>query len=102
MAMTNSRKYRMTRLKAGDYLLPANDRSVLWRITRYVEDGSAEWVSVGSERKKIIGAFWSVWRYKRQFQQHEPVSTEWDDYEQLDSVLRSRSEAIDAAMKRRF
>ena len=35
------RKYQMTRISAGDYLLPSNDGKTLWRICAYEEDGSA-------------------------------------------------------------
>lgn len=36
------RMWQMTRLGPGDYLLPSNDKSRLWRITRTDESDDAE------------------------------------------------------------
>lgn len=54
----NERKYQMTRLRRGDYLLPSNDRRTLWRIYAYEEDGSLE----RSDGTKVLGTFWACAR----------------------------------------
>ena len=52
------RKYAMTRLGKGDYLLPSNDARWLLRIATYEEDGSAEY----GDGKPVVGTFWAVYR----------------------------------------
>lgn len=53
--MAAPRKYAMTRLAAGDYLLPSNDGRTLWRLERY-EDGAAHGLVVGYQ----LRPFWRV------------------------------------------
>jgi len=38
--MTTARKYVMTRIDKGDYLLPSNDGETLWRIRQYMDGPS--------------------------------------------------------------
>lgn len=51
------RKYRMTRLAAGDYLLPANDGQTLWRIAKYLDGPSQGLVDWPRDRE-----IWGAWR----------------------------------------
>lgn len=37
---TTERKYAMTRIATGDYLLPSNDARTIWRIERYTDGPS--------------------------------------------------------------
>lgn len=57
------RKYAMTRIEAGDYLLLSNDASALWRICSYHEDGSAGNFDGNGKFVPLVGMFWSVWKY---------------------------------------
>jgi len=49
------RKWVLTKIGAGDYLLPSNDRQTLWRIARGDEQAGAEGLRIVS--------VWQVWRY---------------------------------------
>jgi hypothetical protein len=38
--MPTQRKYAATRIKAGDYLVPSNDATRIWRFTSYEDTGA--------------------------------------------------------------
>lgn len=90
------RKWQMTRIGDGDWLLPSNDRTVLWRIRKYQEDGSASW---GNERP-IFGTYWSVWKWTLPIESsmHEDPR-EWDHWDEWVCMLKSRQAGIDWAMR---
>ena len=94
------RKYRMIRMRSGDYLLPGNDGATLWRICRYWEDGSAErW-----DGKPLVGWFWQAAKHPRPFESVFASATEddllgWDEWECWEMLLPTRQAAIDAAMR---
>lgn len=94
----SERKYAMTRIRKGDYLWPSNDRSVIWRIRQYTEDGSAEvWTNDGKTRR-LLGTYWAIHRYTGR--DHDAIDTEeWSEWETWDSLLKTREQAIEAAMK---
>jgi hypothetical protein len=52
------RLYCLTRLEAGDYLLPSNDGRTLWRIRSY-EDGPSHGVEEWPRDRMV----WGVWRW---------------------------------------
>ena len=54
-----TRKYAMTRLGKGDYLLPSNDAKWCLRLLSYEEDGSAV-RGVWPDEEPIYGTFWRV------------------------------------------
>jgi len=87
------RKYALTRIKAGDYLLPSNDRSVIWRIVRYTEDGSAAY----DDGTKLVGEFWRLCKYVGRNNRIDPDA--WDDSHEVTCLLKSRDAAIKEAMK---
>lgn len=90
------RKYQMTRISAGDYLLSSNDGKVLWRIYSYLEDGSAEY----GNGQKLRGTFWSTARY------NAPLPTgsipddflEWFNWTTYATTMRTRAEAVRDAL----
>lgn len=95
------RKWQMIRLGAGDYLLPSNDRQTMWRLFRYEEDGSL--ISIGPDGVEvpIRGHYWMVCRW------NAPLTAladgdwdEWDRWQEYESLLPSRSAAIDSALSR--
>jgi len=58
------RRYALTKIAAGDYLLPGNDARSLWRITRGeetvpVESGADRWRHEYTRRVIV----WEAWRY---------------------------------------
>jgi hypothetical protein len=94
---TVERRYALTRVRAGDYLLPSNDGKTIWRIKAYDEDGSAQYQD---ERgwHPILGHFWAVWRYVgRSVERLDP--DDWTDWEQWDSSYRTRAEAVRCALR---
>ena len=89
------RRYSMTRIRDGDYLLPSNDAQTLWRITRYTEDGSAAWVDPdnGSEHP-IVGIFWSAAKYNGSLDRLPDDLTDWEHWDHWSDMHRTRREAV--------
>jgi hypothetical protein len=55
---TIERKYTMTRIDSGDYLLPSNDGKTIWRIRRYDEE------FIGRDSITIeTRNYWGIWRW---------------------------------------
>lgn len=97
------RMWQMTRLGKGDYLLPSNDRSTLYRLRSYTEDGSATY---GSTKRKVLGTRWQVLRWNRAFTEdnlrHLPDDIEFGDggwFWAPVSTVRTRKQAIEAALE---
>lgn len=91
------RKFVLSKVGPGDYLLLSNDGTTLWRFRTY-EDGP----STGIMDWPRDLTFWSIWRYVRRISTQHPgvVDTEdWDQWEHVDSSYKSRREAIDAALR---
>jgi hypothetical protein len=99
------RRYQMTRVRSGDYLLPSNDGRRLWRITAYVEDGSlveyepgkVDLASLGAG-KPVVGRFWKA-AYFRDGVDAAGRLLEWDQWEEWEALLPTRRAAVDAAMR---
>jgi hypothetical protein len=86
--MAPERKYALTRISAGDYILPSNDGKTIWRIIRGDEDD-------GTGRVYTV---WQVWRYTAPLT--GPVDPEdWSLWALDESFCRTRQEAIGAAMR---
>ncbi len=73
----------MMRRGSGDYILPSNDQTTLWRITRYYEDEDS-----GSS---VRGHFWSLSRRTGVY--------ELDCWLEVACWLPTRKAAIDVAME---
>ena len=99
-----ARKYAMTRISAGDWLLPSNDGRTLWRVVEYVEDGCTEVSADGKKWHKLTGKFWAVWKYRKPLPDEAmPLPDdflEWEQWEQWDSGLLKRKYAVEAALRR--
>lgn len=94
------RKYQMTRLAKGDYLLPSNDAQTLWRIYTYEEEGSlVESLPDGTERA-VRGVFWACAR-RPMPKPGELVDLEgWDgEWEFWAGPLPTRADAISEALR---
>lgn len=92
------RKYALTRVKAGDYLLLSNDGKTVWRIATYAEGGSARKLDNNNREVPITGTFWGLWKYTGR-SLHNINTEEWSDFDMFEGMLLSRREAVNAAMK---
>lgn len=92
------RKYQMIRVGKGDYLLPANNLTTLWRIHSYEEDGSAYWEDAKGKARTIRGTFWNTSKFRGTFDDlrdgvlDDP--TDWAHWETWGTMYRTRAEAI--------
>lgn len=101
------RRYKLTRIAAGDYLLPSNDGRTLLRITSYEDDGSASYVTDRGERR-IVGARWNVWRFSGTMAEAERLliddpdvllDSEWERWWLLVAgTMLTRRAAVDYAL----
>lgn len=91
------RKYALIKIAAGDYLLPSNDATALYRLSTY-EDGP----SFGLEFMRRDRKFWRVTRYSQDDWQHgmnmEKVE-DWNLWADVEWQLDTRKDAIEAAMR---
>jgi hypothetical protein len=97
------RKYQMTRVRAGVYLLPSNDLQTLWRISSYTEHGDGEWAN----GRVIRGTFWETARHTTPLPKIAPhligddeaLDFLWgDQWESYSFVHPTRAEAIESAL----
>ena len=96
------RRYQMIRLEAGDYLLPSNDLETLWRVYSYTEDGSLSYIDGGTGKERYVtGTFWATAKYNRGRPRDAFLDAEileWHVWDTWETGLRSRSDALDAAL----
>lgn len=89
MAVKIERKYVLTKIAAGDYLLPSNDGDVLWRFVK--NDGEFEG--------------WSIYRWdpehnEKPLYELDTTHADPDDWNQWQNygLAQSRQEAIEHAL----
>lgn len=89
------RKWQMIRLKAGDYLLPSNDRATVFRIYRYT-DGPSGGLDMPKDRD-----FWAAWRWLKDPEGLDEIAFDYfpDGWTEVATFLDTRQEAIDAALR---
>lgn len=96
MTTTVERKYALTKIAAGDYLLPSNDARTLWRFRQY-EDGPSHGLEVDWADRK----FWRVERWHEEIAPFDRVDIEsFDRWICAADMFESRREAIEWAMSR--
>jgi hypothetical protein len=95
MSGGTERKYALTKVASGDYLLPSNDGKSLWRIRVYTEGPSS-----GLEDWPADRDVWGVWKWTEMVCPGSYADTEneseWDFWEGL---YETRKSAINAALK---
>ena len=84
------RKYVLTKIARGDYLLPSNSGKTIWRLCTY-EDG----IEQGLDHD--LGTVWGVWKWVGGGDVVDPL--DWGRWEMWESSLRTRVEAIEAALR---
>jgi hypothetical protein len=97
------RKYVLAKLARGHYLLPSNDARTLWRIVRY-ED-----LATSDGRGVVAVHRWRLWRCTEPLGGASTVqhwaypafvdTDDWSLWEIAESNLRTRSEAIQEALR---
>lgn len=92
--MTIERKYVLTKISAGDYLLPSNDGATLFRIRQY-EDGP----SYGLDDWPNDRLLWALGCWDRPIGADPIVDVAaWDRWDLLADGFATRKEAIDFAL----
>jgi hypothetical protein len=96
------RKWAMTRIRSGDYLLPSNDARTLWRISEYAEDGSAGNYDGAGRWVPITGRFWQVSKFKGPLPAVDATLPDdfldWDNWETHTTGLLKRKYAVEVAL----
>jgi len=88
------RRFALIRLKAGDWVCPSNDCTVLWRFRRY-EDGSYHGLDVDYERRD----FWMVERASLAEAERALARDDEPEWLTWDTMLPTRKAAIDSVFK---
>lgn len=93
------RKYALTKIRYGDYLLPSNDGCTIWRITSYT-DGP----SFGLDPDVFPTDFhrWRLAKWDRPVDPHRGGQVDVDDdlhWEHVEDDFRTRRDAIKEAMR---
>lgn len=89
------RKYVLTKLGAGDYLLPSNDRKTIWRIHRYTE-GPTSGIMDWPRDVEVWGV--SQWTGHRPPQTVDDID-DWTYWEMVAECEPTRASAIKEAMR---
>jgi hypothetical protein len=87
----SERKFALTKVAPGDYLLPGNDERSLWRIAQY-QDGESFGLDMTGDR-----TYWGAWIYTRRgaiLALLPEDFLEWDYWQMEASSCRTRAEAI--------
>lgn len=89
------RKYALTKIAAGDYLLPSNDAQTIYRIQRYTDGPSFGLMDWPRDRE-----LWSVARWTGEvgpgcFVDTSPESERW---EEVATCIATRREAVERAI----
>lgn len=102
MSALAERKYTLSRVRAGDYLLPSNDLTTLWRICSYEEDGSAAWQDDAGKWHTVTGTHWQTAKYNRPIPTGELLDEDfldWDRWDWWAMGFRTRAAAIKDALR---
>lgn len=91
----HERKFVLSKVAAGDYLLPSNDGERLYRITRYVDGPSFGLEFITADRD-----FWRVrkWKHELDAWDWEPNPLWEDNWTEVAFHFDTRREAIDCAL----
>lgn len=101
MSEQQLRRYVLTKIEPGDYLLPSNDGRTLWRIKRSEE---IEPVERGGHTTMRRVPVWEAWRYMGIVAPHVDRRLpddflEWSEWEACASWCATRADAIREAMR---
>lgn len=93
--ITPRRKYALTKIESGDYLLPSNDALTVWRIRKYIE-GPSTGLDWPKDRE-----VWGLWRWDMPATNSEVYIDieDWARWQHWDGHFDTRAEAIDGALR---
>jgi len=99
-----TRKFALTKIGRGDWLLPSNDGQTLWRLTEYHEDGSASVGNDGKNWRPLRGVFWQTAKFTGRLV-HDPGLLpddflDWGHWEVWETGLLKRKYAVEAVLNR--
>ncbi len=100
--MNAERRYKLTRISVGDYLLPSNDARTLWRVYAYEEDGSATVQGKDGRDRPLRGRWWSTAKYAAPLLDLGLLPDDfldWCYWTVWDTCLASREAAIGSALR---
>ena len=86
------RKYALTRVASGDYLLPSNDGKTLWRIKRYFDE------EADAELSLKPGWYWAAWRFLGSLDADTLDVDDWEQWDMWSWRITTRKECIDDAL----
>ncbi|HEY4451023.1 MAG TPA: hypothetical protein VGN13_05465 [Solirubrobacteraceae bacterium] len=89
---TIERKYVLTKIARGDWMLPSNDGRTIFRLYHDPEALAGETTDGGEMRR----AAWTLWRWTGG---HVVDTWSWSEWELLDGSLYTRTEAIREALR---
>jgi hypothetical protein len=103
----NERKYQLTRIREGDYIVPSNDGETLWRISKYEETGLGEYLDAKWKPRKIAGWFWQTAKFhmsvpamQERFGDDLPNDfLDWDRWEHWSSGFTRRKDAVEDVVR---
>lgn len=107
MAQDTQRRYALTRVRAGDYIVPSNDGTQLWRISSYDETGLGERLDSNGKWHPITGTFWQTAKFELTVEQMHARwgddlpddFLDWDRWQFWAGGYRSRRDALADALR---
>lgn len=95
------RRHAMIRLGAGDWLLPSNDRKMLWRFVQHRDGTAYGLVDVPFEDKVFWRALYMSMEQAEAMYRSDQFADQWSSvWHEADWYLPSRKAAIEVAMRR--
>lgn len=87
--MAAERNYVMTKLAAGDWLLPSNDGQTLWRIRIETEPIGGQDVD-----------YWAIWKWRGSVEPGAYMDPDnWDQWEHREGWHKTRRSATETALR---
>lgn len=87
------RKYALSKVAPGDYLLPSNEGQTIWRVARYT-DGPSKGLDDWPRDREV----WGIWRWPEPVREGGSIDLDWSRWEMCEGMLPSRAEAIRSAL----
>lgn len=92
------RKYALTKIKRGDYLLPSNDAKTVWRLATYRDSTLSAVGTTGGRLNERD--WWGVWKWTGPLDAVDIGDAAWDNgqWQSWDTLLETQAQAIESAL----